>query len=91
MIFRCPGQDSRKIKAESIKCPGCGYKAEIFSDEVKVKCPKCKALICRQRLPSCIDWCKYAKECVGQERWQRVHKDDIIINPKGKRKDGEDG
>jgi len=72
MINKCPGQDSRNIKAEAIKCVKCGYRAEIFSDEVKVICPKCKNLICRARLPSCVDWCKFARECVGDNKWKEL-------------------
>jgi len=72
MFFKCPGQDDRNLKAESLKCPQCGYLAEIFSDEVKVKCPKCKILICRQRLPSCVDWCKFAKECIGDKKYKQL-------------------
>lgn len=72
MIPKCPGQDSRNLKIEIIKCPYCQYKVEMFSDEVKVHCPRCKNLVCRERLPSCIDWCKYARECVGEEKWQRL-------------------
>ena len=75
MINKCPGQDGRNIKPETIKCPDCGYEIEIFSDEVKVKCPKCKGLACRERLPSCVDWCKYARECVGEERWRQLRKE----------------
>jgi hypothetical protein len=69
---KCPGQDSRKAQPENITCVNCGYAAEIFSDEVKVKCPKCKNLICKERLPSCVDWCKAAKECIGEERWNKL-------------------
>lgn len=72
MIPKCPGQDDRNIKSESIVCPDCGYKVEIFSDEVKVKCPKCKNLVCRIRLPSCVDWCKSARQCIGEERWRKL-------------------
>lgn len=72
MINKCPGQDDRNIKAEPIKCLNCGYIAEIFTDEIKVKCPKCKNLICRSRLPSCVDWCKAAKECIGEKRWREL-------------------
>jgi hypothetical protein len=64
MNFKCPGQDSRNIRAETLICPTCGYRAEIFSDEAKVKCPGCKGFICRARLPSCVDWCKYARQCL---------------------------
>lgn len=73
MSKRCPGQDDRNIKAEVISCPDCGYKVEIFSDEVKVKCPKCKSLVCRQRLPSCVDWCKFARQCIGEDRWRQLN------------------
>lgn len=68
MIFKCPGQDDRNIKAEIIGCPGCGCKIEIFSDEIKVRCPKCNNLVCREELPSCVDWCKAARDCVGEEK-----------------------
>ncbi|MBU3959051.1 MAG: phosphohydrolase [Candidatus Omnitrophica bacterium] len=72
MIFKCPGQDDRKVQAETLKCAKCGYKVEIFSDEIKVKCPKCKELVCKERLPSCVDWCKAARECIGEERWRQL-------------------
>jgi len=72
MTSKCPGQDSRNLKIETIKCPHCGYRIEIFSDEINVKCPKCKAQACRQRLPSCVDWCNVARECVGEEKWRRL-------------------
>jgi len=65
----CPG--SKKFKQphpETIKCPVCGYEAEIWTDEIKVNCPKCKDIIVRQADgASCLDWCKYAKECVGDK------------------------
>jgi DNA-directed RNA polymerase subunit RPC12/RpoP len=72
MINKCPGQDDRDIKVEVIKCSHCGYETEIFSDEVKVSCPQCKSLMCRERLPSCVDWCKYARECIGEVRWEQL-------------------
>lgn len=72
MIFKCPGQDDRNIKVQILKCTDCGYKVEIFSDESKVTCPKCKNLICKERLPSCIDWCKFAKDCIGEEKWRQL-------------------
>ena len=72
MINKCPGQDKRNLKVEILNCPDCGYRLEVFSDEMKVKCPKCKSLVCRRRLPSCVDWCKIARECVGEEKWRRL-------------------
>ncbi len=67
MTNRCPGQDSRNIQVESIKCPVCGYLLEIFSDEIRARCPACRGLICKNKLPSCVDWCKAAKECMGEK------------------------
>jgi len=63
--MKCPGVDSRHLRVAIIKCSECGYKVEIFSDEMKAKCPKCKKYVHRKNLPSCIDWCKYAVSCVG--------------------------
>ncbi len=64
---KCPGQDRRNLKVRMLECPDCGYKVEIFSDEINAKCPKCKTLVYQERLPSCIDWCKRASECIGEE------------------------
>jgi len=72
MSYKCPGQDDRNIKSETLTCPDCGYKVEIFSDEIKVRCAKCKGLVCRDRLPSCVDWCKAARECIGEEKWRQL-------------------
>ena len=72
MINQCPGQDDRRLKVEMLKCSDCGHEVEIFSDEVKVKCPKCKGLVCRVRLTSCVDWCKMARECIGEEKWKEL-------------------
>jgi len=75
MIAKCPRQDGRNIKAETLVCPDCGYAIEIFSDEIKVRCPRCKNLICKTRLPSCVDWCKSARECIGEEKWEQLKGD----------------
>ncbi len=69
MFNKCPGQDFRKVSVESITCPGCGYAAEIFSDEIKIRCPRCNNPICREKMPSCLDWCKAARDCIGEEKW----------------------
>jgi uncharacterized paraquat-inducible protein A len=73
MINKCPGQDDRNIRVETIECPDCGYLIEIFSDEIKANCPRCETLVCRQRLASCVDWCKFAKECIGEERYKKLY------------------
>ena len=39
---------------------------------LQVECPKCKGLVCKTRLPSCVDWCKKAGECVGEAKWKQL-------------------
>jgi HD superfamily phosphodiesterase len=67
---RCPGQDQRFWKLEDIfevKCPNCGSSVEFFKDEPKLKCGNCDNLINNPRLDlSCAKWCKYGKQCTGQ-------------------------
>lgn len=70
----CPGQDRRNIKVETVTCPHCGYQVEMFSDEINVRCPQCKGQVCRTRLPSCVDWCSYARKCMGEKRWNELKK-----------------
>ena len=68
MFDNCPGaaQFTRTPTLKIKKCPECGEDAEIFSTELKVNCGKCGFTIYND-LGSCIQWCKYAKECVGEE------------------------
>ena len=72
MNIKCPGTDSRNLRLEEQVCKNCGYKVEIFSNEIKVICPKCKADVFREDMPSCIDWCSYAKQCIGQEKYEQL-------------------
>jgi DNA-directed RNA polymerase subunit RPC12/RpoP len=72
MFNKCPGQDSRKANVENIVCAHCGYAAEIFSDEIKVACPQCENIICKERLLTCVDWCKAARECIGEEKYKQL-------------------
>jgi len=70
--MRCPGQDTRNLRVELIKCPNCGYEVEIFSDEAKVRCFRCHELVYREKTPSCIEWCASARQCLGEERWRQL-------------------
>ena len=76
MVSRCPGQDGRNLKVEVYKCPSCGHEVEIFSDETKAKCQKCGTKVYREKLPSCIEWCAYARQCLGEERWKELKGED---------------
>ena len=72
MSSKCPGQDTRKLRVELYKCPNCETQNEIFSDELKIKCHKCGQYIYKEQMPSCIDWCASARECLGEARWQEL-------------------
>jgi len=76
-LFRgCPGAiNIREVKPEDISCPQCGEEVEIWSDELTTRCPHCGARVSREQGPSCIDWCSFAEECIGTEKYQRLKKD----------------
>ena len=69
----CPGsQKFKRPEPENIKCPTCGEVVEMWTDEIQVTCPNCKNTILRQQDgASCLDWCKYAKECVGEKTYNQ--------------------
>jgi len=66
----CPGQDFRNLRVGLYRCPGCGTDVEIFSNEVRVKCYQCGTTVYKEELPSCIEWCASARECIGERRWR---------------------
>jgi HD superfamily phosphodiesterase len=68
-MSNCPGQDKRKVTPQAVFCPACGCETEMFSDEIKASCPKCRKVFYREVLPACIDWCASAKECIGQQAY----------------------
>jgi ribosomal protein S27AE len=70
MNSKCPGQDFRNLRVCLYKCPNCGAEVEMFSDEIKIRCHKCKEVVYRDKIPSCIDWCASARQCLGEERWK---------------------
>jgi len=73
MFESCPGaaQFTRTPTLKMKRCPECGADVEIFSTELKVNCDKCGFTIYND-LESCIQWCKYAKECVGEETYNQL-------------------
>ncbi len=80
MLFECSG--SEKIKRpvpESVKCPSCSEELEIWSDEVEAKCQACGAVYRRQLLQTCLDWCKFAQDCLGKARFNTYSKNKTIL------------
>ncbi len=76
--MKCPGRDTRFIKADIRKCRSCGYDVEIFSDEIRAVCRKCGDSVCRET-PSCVDWCRYAKDCLGEALWKEMKETKRIL------------
>jgi len=69
----CPGAiNIREARPEDITCPQCGSEVEIWSDEMSARCKHCGTRVTRQQGPSCIDWCSFAEQCVGTEKYQRL-------------------
>ena len=82
MVSHCPGQDGRKLKVSLHKCPDCGSEVEIFSDETRIKCRKCGNYVYKENVPSCIEWCSSARQCLGEERWKALMGDKAIPEKK---------
>ena len=69
--YHCPGSLSLR-GAPTLKekiCPECGAVIEIFSIDTHVVCD-C-GFIAYNDTQNCIKWCKYARECVGDEIYNK--------------------
>ncbi len=75
MISDCPGaQRFKQPTPETITCWFCQGELEIWTDEFQTTCPKCKKIVTRPGEQCCLDWCAYARECVGDEVYNRYLK-----------------
>ena len=70
--MHCPGQHNQRLTASYHPCPVCGNLVEIFSDEVRVRCSACKAEVHKEQVPTCVQWCRAARQCVGPERYDAI-------------------
>lgn len=72
VLDHCPGTANLKTPTLMIKiCPQCGEEVEVFSNDTKVACTGCGFIVYNDTL-SCVQWCKYAKECVGEEMYRKL-------------------
>jgi HD superfamily phosphohydrolase YqeK len=71
-FLNCPGaQKFRQPEPEIIKCPVCQKEVEIWTDEIQATCANCKNTVMRESGASCLEWCRYAKECVGDKVYSK--------------------
>ena len=66
----CQGRDKTPTMKERT-CPQCGAEIEVFSTDVEVQCDNCGFTIYND-IVDCVQWCKYAKLCVGEAEYQRA-------------------
>jgi putative nucleotidyltransferase with HDIG domain len=79
MAIKCPGAMlMRQPKPEIFTCPSCGHEVEIWTDEIKAICRNCKQVVTRFQDMSCIEWCKLAKECVGESQFDKYMKHRVM-------------
>ncbi len=67
--MKCPGQDSRYWKPDSIfeaRCPNCGKTVEFFKDDTTRKCDHCGHRFANPKMDfGCAAYCKFAAQCLG--------------------------
>jgi len=69
----CPGAGNIKgTPTLEIKvCPKCQNEVELFSTDVQVECKNCGFTV-YNNIQSCVQWCESARECVGEEMYERL-------------------
>jgi arsenate reductase (thioredoxin) len=79
MFDKCPGAAHIRTPIIKVKtCPQCGNEIEIFSNEMQTQCRKCGRTVFND-LESCVQWCEYAEECVGEEMYRKLKKKRIAF------------
>ena len=77
----CQGKPRTPTIIEKV-CPNCGSVIELFSIDTEMACEKCGFIAYNDTL-SCVQWCKYARKCVGDEMYDYMMQ--IAENQKKKR------
>jgi len=63
----CPGASTIfRPSLEIVKCPHCGADIERWTDEIKGVCENCGKEVIFE-IDSCVQWCEYAKKCLGDK------------------------
>ena len=72
MLEGCQGKPRTPTLHEKI-CPNCGSVIELFSIDTEVACDNCGVVAYNDTL-SCVQWCEYARKCVGDEMYEKMMK-----------------
>jgi ribosomal protein S27AE len=70
IISGCQGKPKTPTIQEKI-CPHCGSVIEMFSIGTQMACEKCGFIAYNDTL-SCVQWCQYARKCVGDEMYEHM-------------------
>ena len=89
MLDGCQGKPRTPTIIEKI-CPQCGAEIEMFSIDTQMACEKCGFIAYNDTL-SCVQWCQYARKCVGDEMYEVMMKIAAEQKAKNERKIAVDG
>ncbi len=67
----CQGKPQPEVIEKT--CPQCGAPVELFTVDTEVRCENCGFTIYNDTL-NCVQWCKYARKCVGDEMYEHMMK-----------------
>ena len=66
-------------------CPNCGEVIELFSIDTEMACERCGFVAYNDTL-SCVQWCQYAKKCVGEALYEQMM--EVARTQKNTKKEG---
>lgn len=70
MLFEgCQGNKGVQIQEKT--CPNCGNVVELMTSDVYTECEECGCTVYSD-LMECVQRCSKAKECVGEDYYQRL-------------------
>ena len=81
----CQGK-SKNLTITEKTCPNCGNVIELFSIDTQMPCEHCGFVAYNDTL-SCVQWCKHAKACVGEEMYAHMMK---VLEAQKKRRNREE-
>lgn len=70
IMHGCQAQPKVPTIIEKV-CPQCGHEIELFSIDTEMACEHCGFVAYNDTL-SCVQWCKYARKCVGDEMYEQM-------------------